>query len=75
MAGLIDQMKLGRKWADKTHAPDQITKHFFRAKTEDVSPILETLVVMGQARKAKEKGRYLSEENDLRDVAGRTIYP
>ena len=40
--------------------PEEITKQFSYAKAENVSAILETLVVMGQARKGKEKGRYLS---------------
>jgi len=38
---------------------EEITKHFSRAHTEDVRAILETLVVMGQARRGKEKGRYV----------------
>ena len=45
--------------AEESLTPEEITKHFLRAKAEDVSAILETLVVMGQARKAKERGRYL----------------
>jgi hypothetical protein len=45
--------------AEEPLTPEEITKHFSRAKPEDVSAILETLVVMGQARKAKEPGRYL----------------
>jgi hypothetical protein len=40
--------------------PQEITNHFSRAKPEDVSAILETLVVMGRPRKGKEKGRYLA---------------
>ena len=33
--------------------PDDITKHFSRAKTEDITAILETLVVMSQGSCAK----------------------
>jgi hypothetical protein len=48
-----------RRAAEAPLTPEEITKHFLRAKAEDVAAILETLVVMGQARKAKEPGRYV----------------
>jgi len=46
--------------AEQPLTPEEITQHFSRAKAEDVSAILETLVVMGQARRGKEQGRYLA---------------
>lgn len=38
----------------------EMTKHFRRAEAEDVGAILETLVVMGHARRGREKGSYLA---------------
>jgi hypothetical protein len=45
--------------AETALTPEEITQHFLRAKAGDVSAILETLVVMGQARRAKEQGRFV----------------
>jgi hypothetical protein len=46
--------------AEAPLTPEELTKHFRRAKPEDVGAILETLVVMGQARRGRERGSYLA---------------